>query len=96
MAARFFEEDGHRTIPLDRPGNLYVRARPLACTRLVVQTGRDLAHDGLVRGYTPDAYDRASAQWLETAAVLAFVEGLASVDHEGLEADIHVKCAAEP
>lgn len=96
LADRYFTEDAVRGIALDRPGNLYVRARPLECTQLVVRAGRDLVQEGLIEGYTPDAYERASAQWLETAGALDFVEGLALVNHEGVEADIHLKCAKTP
>lgn len=94
--ARLLGAEDPATIQLDRPGNLYVRIRPLACTQLFVQAGRDLVQEGLIRGYTAQSYERASARWLETAGALELAEALATVNDQGVEADLYIKCSGSP
>ncbi len=55
-------------VTLQQRANLYLRIEPLACTQIVTDAGRQLARDGLLRGYTLEEYRKVAAKWIEQAS----------------------------
>jgi hypothetical protein len=91
-APAFIESGRERTRAIDKPANVYLRVDPSACVRLLVQAGRDLAASGLLRGQTPESFEKDAAVWRERAEALESVEGTAVITHQQIEAEIRVKC----
>ncbi|MBP8131808.1 MAG: hypothetical protein KA184_19700 [Candidatus Hydrogenedentes bacterium] len=68
LAASGFEKQ-----PLAEPANLHVRVRPGPLTQAVADTGRLLARNHLLRGFTEESFGQRSAAWLEKAAQVEMV-----------------------
>lgn len=72
-------------------GNLYLRARPLECVRIVTDAGNELAREGLLRNYTAEEYLRASARWLERASLIDEVTVLLTMNNRVADIELEIR-----
>lgn len=77
-------------VTLRQRANLYLRIEPLACTQIVTDAGRQLARDGLLRGYTLEEYREAAAKWIEQASSIDEATVWLTVNNETVEIDLQL------
>lgn len=91
-APGFIDGGRAQTVAPPRDANIFLRMDPAACIQMLVRAGRELAESGMLRGSTPESFEKDAAQWTERANALEYVEGSAVVTNEYIEADLRVKC----
>ncbi len=70
--------DGPAARALPEPGNLYVQVDVEGCLEKVVAAGRLLAENHLLRGHTPESFERQAEAWQERTAKMKDVSALFS------------------
>lgn len=80
-------------LPLDRPGNIYLRVKPLPCVQAVIGAGQLLVDVDALRGYTEESYREASAAWEQVAGRFDEVAALAAFDQGEIAAELTLACA---
>lgn len=74
-------------------GNLYIRVRPYPCVEKIVEAGRLLAEQNLLRGHTLESYAATTGEWLASAASIEQVSALVAVEKDELRLDLSLVCA---
>ncbi|MCC6488577.1 MAG: hypothetical protein IT364_13860 [Candidatus Hydrogenedentes bacterium] len=77
-------------------GNLYVRVRPPALAERIVETGRLFAEFDGLRGFTPESYEAAAAEWLACANAVEEVTATTSVLGQNLDIEFRIRSMPEP
>ncbi len=83
------------TVPTEHlpgEGNLYIHVRPHPCVEMIVQAGRLLVEQSLLRGHTPESYDATTGEWLASAASIEHVSTLVAVERDELRLDLSLVC----
>lgn len=62
-------------------GNLYLCVRPPECVDAIVQVGRLLAENNLLRGYTPQSFEERASQWKAGVERVGEITALAKVEN---------------
>lgn len=81
---------------LPEEGNLYIRVRPLALAESIVEAGRLFVEFDGLRGYSPESYETAAAEWLACAGAVEEVTAMASVQGQTLDVDFRIRSMPRP
>jgi len=74
--------------PLNKPGNLFVRFRPKRCWETLVEVGRLLAEQHLLKGYDSDSFNALAAEWDKKCAPVREVSVLLWVEDAALVGEV--------
>lgn len=80
--------------PLAEPGNLFIRVRPGPLAQNLIDTGRLLARNRLLRGFTEESFAQESAAWLDKAAQVA--EATLQAAHQDGEVSLTLRLHMAP
>ena len=80
---------------LPEPGNLYVQADVEGCLETVVAAGRLLAENHLLRGHTPESFERLAETWQERTAKMKDVSALFSHEEGEIVAEFVARLVEE-
>lgn len=78
----------------DEPGtgNLYLSVQPLPCVKALARAGELLAENSLLKGHTPESFEKTAARWMEKAAKIQKLTVLLGFEEGLLKGEIHVTC----
>lgn len=91
-AAEAYLSAPSETVYLPDTGNIYVCIKPMACVDAVAGTGALLAENGLLKGHSPQSFERKVLEWQEKAARIREITGFATLGDGQLEGEFHVLC----
>ena len=77
------------------PANFYLSLDPQACARAFVQTGSLLTQNGLLKGHTPESFQKASGDWMRKANLSELFTALVRVQDGVVEGELHLQCVAD-
>ncbi len=77
-----------RTLP--EPGNIYVSIRPSLCLEPIVEAGRLLVENDLLRGYTLESFEESVQEWTNEAAPLQELSALLAISDGLYQGSIRV------
>ena len=84
------------TRTLEHAANLYIGIDPQASVRIITDTGRELAREGLLRDYTDEEYRKLSAEWIERARGVAEAEIWLTLAEDSALFDVYLKPGQDP
>ncbi|MCP4644991.1 MAG: hypothetical protein GY851_31405 [bacterium] len=93
LAAALMESGGVAG-QLPEAGNLHIAVRPYPCVESVVEAGRLLVDQGVMRGHTPKTYAAMTDRWLVQAGAVEEASLHAAVDGGDIALDVRVVCPA--
>ena len=81
---------------IPQPGNLFIRVRTKPCAEALVNLGALLAEYGLLKNYSKEQYDQATAPWVSGAAIIEDITVLAAYENGEIRAELKIRCAPNP